>query len=73
MHVIRFDDDNDIEMGFACGKAVLPGVMHPNVLQVLNQPQMKDKWIVTKSKGVFGAEEALDLVIQWKLSESSKL
>jgi hypothetical protein len=51
-------------MGLLCGRAILPGVMHPNVLKVMNSLPDKSKWKITNSQGVFGAEEALDSIIQ---------
>jgi hydroxymethylpyrimidine pyrophosphatase-like HAD family hydrolase len=60
--VALFDDDNDIELGHLCGRSILPGITHPKVKEIL-EGDMKERWSLTKARGVFGAEEALDRLL----------
>lgn len=60
--IAMFDDDNDLEMGALVGRSYLPGVTHPSVLEAMKKH--KDKWVLTKSRGVLGTEEALEAVLE---------
>lgn len=67
--VAMFDDDNDLELGALVGRSFLPGVTHESVLAAMKKHG--DRWVLTKSQGILGAEEALECIIALREAAAS--